>query len=78
MTYSVPSEMVAVSKEQFFGTVGNLNVHPRTLVETFREPETVSVWEMLDGSRRRVGVSLSKFGSSRYFVVPEFAKGASR
>lgn len=77
MPFTVPPHLIEVTKEQFYGSVGKLNVHPRTLIETFREPALVSVWELLDWARqgRRVGVSTSEKGRHRYFVEPEFAKG---
>ena len=55
-----------ISKEQFFSTVGQLDVHPRVLVESFKTPTHVSVWELKN--RAVVGRSESTNGHHRYFV----------
>ena len=57
--------MKQVTKEEFYATVGQLNVHPRSERER-------SVWETLDGTRRVVGVSTPGYmceGPETYMVV---------
>lgn len=49
--------MRAVSKDQFYKAIGNLNVHPTIVTDKY--PYT-SEWRMLDGQRALIGKSVGR------------------
>lgn len=60
--------MRQVDADEFFRIMGPLDVHPRVDSSTFREPWTISNWELRE-TRKVVGVSKSNgYGGHQYFV----------
>jgi hypothetical protein len=64
-----------VSQDEFFATVGKLNVHP-TPEGRYGEPDYRSDWKLLNGSRRLIGQSFDSCRhdgtEARYFRVDDW------
>ena len=66
-TYPFPAGFVRVSREEFFGSVGQLNVHPRVVCAWDDHWGYLSAWELQDLTRRVVGYSVGGVsGRPRY------------
>lgn len=73
-TRSAPDGFVQVSKDQFFATVGQLNVHPCSRRD-------YTPWKLHAGAGRLVGWSSQGYvpqdgEEERFYVAPDVLKGA--
>jgi hypothetical protein len=74
-TLKATAGLIEVSQAEFFAVINPLDVHPRVDIASFKQPETISAWE-IQHSRERIGVTASKAGLGEprwYFLVPSRA-----
>ncbi len=68
----IASELKQISRDEFFSSIGRLNVHPYVRDSTLKGRFHVSDWIMQDGTRRCVAVTESDahLGEPTKFYVP--------